>query len=151
MFNCSSPKISDKLFKSYDLLDFYRDVKEAIPPNMPEPRGPSLSTSAFVDSNLAGNKVTRQSQIGVLILLNKGPIHWCSKQQATAEVNTFGAEFVGIWITVEMVKAMMYKLRVVGVPLDGPTNVFCDNEVAHTNTVIPESTLKKKHHSIVYH
>eukprot|EP00957_Ditylum_brightwellii_P017324 1304451-Ditylum_brightwellii.AAC.1 len=50
-----------------------------------------------------------------------------------------------------MVEAMRYKLRMFGVPLDGPTNVFCDNEAVYKNTVIPKSTLKKKHHSIAYH
>ena len=67
------------------------------------------------------------------------------------EVSTFGAEFIGMRIAVEMVEAMRYKLRMFGVPLDGPTNVFCDNEAVYKNTVIPESTLKKKHHSIAYH
>jgi len=38
-----------------------------------------------------------------------------------------------------------------GVPIDGPTNVFCDNEAVYRNTVLPESTLNKKHHSIAYH
>eukprot|EP00957_Ditylum_brightwellii_P087667 6675856-Ditylum_brightwellii.AAC.1 len=50
-----------------------------------------------------------------------------------------------------MVEAMRYKLRMFGVPLDGQTNVLCDNEAVYKNTVIPESTLKKKHQSIVYH
>lgn len=38
-----------------------------------------------------------------------------------------------------------------GIPLDGPTNVFCDNEAVTKNATIPESTLKKKHNSIAYH
>jgi hypothetical protein len=38
-----------------------------------------------------------------------------------------------------------------GVPIEGPTNVFCDNEAVCKNTARPESTLTKKHHSIVYH
>ena len=38
-----------------------------------------------------------------------------------------------------------------GVPIDGPASIFCDNEAVYQNTVIPESTLKKKHHSIAYH
>ena len=38
-----------------------------------------------------------------------------------------------------------------GVPIDGSTNIYCDNEAVYQNTVIPESTLKKKHHSIAYH
>jgi hypothetical protein len=38
-----------------------------------------------------------------------------------------------------------------GVPIDGPSNVFCDNEAVYKNSSLPESTLKKKHHSIAYH
>ena len=38
-----------------------------------------------------------------------------------------------------------------GVPIDGATSVFCDNEAVYKNTVLPESTLNKKHHSIDYH
>ena len=38
-----------------------------------------------------------------------------------------------------------------GVPIDGPTSVFCENEAVYENTVLPESTLNKKHHSIAYH
>ena len=52
---------------------------------------------------------------------------------------------------VEMVEALRYKLRMFGVPIDGPTSIFCDNEAVYQNTVIPESTLSKKHHSIAYH
>ena len=44
-----------------------------------------------------------------------------------------------------------YKLRMFGIPIEGPTNVFCDNEAVFKNTTIPESTLKKKHNSICYH
>ena len=38
-----------------------------------------------------------------------------------------------------------------GVPLLGPTNVFCDNNGVVKNTSIQESTLSKKHNSINYH
>jgi hypothetical protein len=31
-----------------------------------------------------------------------------------------------------------------GVPIEGPTNVFCDNEVVCKNTTKPESVLKKE-------
>jgi len=43
------------------------------------------------------------------------------------------------------------KLRMFGIPIEGPTNVFCDNEAVTKNATIPESTLKKKHNSIAYH
>jgi len=38
-----------------------------------------------------------------------------------------------------------------GVPIDGPTNVYCDNDSVCSNSTKPESTLKKKHNSICYH
>ena len=38
-----------------------------------------------------------------------------------------------------------------GVPIDGPTNIFCDNEAVTKNFSDPTSMLKKKHHSIAYH
>jgi hypothetical protein len=38
-----------------------------------------------------------------------------------------------------------------GIPIDGPTNVYCDNEAVMKNTIYPKSTLKKKHNSIAYH
>ena len=52
---------------------------------------------------------------------------------------------------VEQVEAMRYKLRMMGIPITGPTNVFCDNESVFKNATKPESVLKKKHNAIAYH
>ena len=49
---------------------------------------------------------------------------------------------------VEMIYALRYKLQIFEVPIDGPVSVFCDNKVVYKNTVLSESTLNKKHHSI---
>ena len=38
-----------------------------------------------------------------------------------------------------------------GVAIDGPANVFCDNNGVVKNTTIPESMLVKKHSAINYH
>ena len=54
-------------------------------------------------------------------------------------------------VGVEMIESLRYKLRIFVIPIDGPTNVYCDNEAVYHNKVIPESTVKKKHHSIAYH
>ena len=35
-------------------------------------------------------------------------------------------------------------------PIDGSTNMFCDNEAVHKNASTQESQLKKKHHNIAY-
>jgi hypothetical protein len=76
---------------------------------------------------------------------------WYRKQQNTVETSTFGSEFVALKISVELIEALRYKLRMFGIPIDGPTNVFCDNDAVTKNTIYPESTLKKKHNAIAYH
>lgn len=38
-----------------------------------------------------------------------------------------------------------------GVPICGATNCFCDNKSVVTNSVIPQSTLNKKHNFVAYH
>ena len=93
----------------------------------------------------------RRSQSDILIFVNKAPIHWYSKQQTTVESSTFGSEFCAMKIAVEMIESLRYKLRMLGIPIQGPANVFCDNQAVYQNCVVPESTLRKKHHSIAYH
>jgi len=138
-------------FTDYDWKEFYRDAKEATPPNAPTPRGHPVQINAFVDADHAGNKITRRSHTGILIYLNCAPILWFSKAQSTVETSTFGSEFIAMRILVEMLEGLRYKLRMFGIPIDGPANVFCDNKSVVTNATIPTSTLKKKHNSIAYH
>lgn len=134
-----------------DWTPFYGDVKEELPQDMPTPRGYTVQTSCFVDSNHAGNVVTRRSHTGILIFLNKAPVIWYSKRQNTVEASTFGSEFVAKRLAKEMIVAFRYKLRMFGIPIDGPTLIFGDNEGVVKNTSIPESVLHKKHLSIAYH
>lgn len=150
-FDPTEPLISEKMFKEYDWQDFYRDAKEAIPKDAPTPRGRSVSTHSFVDADHASNTVTRRSQTGVLIFINSAPIMFFSKKQNTVEISTFGSEFIASRIAIELIESLRYKLRMFGVPLQGPTNLFMDNEAVYQNTSVPESTLKKKHLSCAYH
>lgn len=110
-----------------------------------------MSIHCFVDASHGSDKMTRRSQTGILILCNGAPITWFSKRQTTVETSTFGSEFQAMKNAVELIESLRYILRMFGVPLEGPANVFCDNEAVYKNTVLPESILKKKHHSIAYH
>ena len=150
-FDAQHPHISERMFKKHDWTDFYRGVEEAIPGDMPKPRGNIMSTHCFVDANHGNDRVSRRSQTGILIFCNKAPIIWHSKRQNTVETSTFGSEFQAMKNAIELIEALRYKLRMFGVPIEGPTNVFCDNEAVYKNTSLPESTLKKKHHAIAYH
>jgi hypothetical protein len=150
-FDPSHPEIDERRFRKCDWTEFYRDAEEAIPGNMPKPRGNSVTTHCFVDANHASDKETRRSQTGILLFVNTAPIIWYSKRQNSVEASTFGSEFTAMKNAIELIESLRYKLRMFGIPVEGPTNVFCDNEAVCKNTTKPESVLSKKHHSISYH
>ncbi len=125
-------------------MEFYGDVEEAIPPDMPPPLGKDIDLRMMVDSNHAGDKITRRSHTGFLIFCNLSPIIWISKKQATIETSVFGAEFVAMKHGIEMLRGLRYKVRMMGIPLTGPSYIYGDNKSQVTNLSRPESTLKKK-------
>ena len=89
--------------------------------------------------------------MGILLCVNKVPVKWYCKRQNTVESSTYGAELVAARIAVEMIMEFRYKLRMMGVKLDGPSVMLVDNEAVVMNTTLPSSTLKKKHNAIAYH
>ena len=54
-------------------------------------------------------------------------------------------------IAIDIAVEFGYKLRMMGIPLAGPSQVLCDNKGVVLNTMLPSSTLKKKHDAIAYH
>ena len=144
------PDVDERSFTKYDWTDFYRDADGRAPSDMPPPRGHAVSMHCFVDLDHAGDKVTRRSQTGLLLFVNCTPVVWYSKLQNTVETSTFGSEFIAMKTAVEQIEALRYKLMF-GIPIEGSTNVFCDNEAVFKNTTMPDSMLKKKHTSICYH
>ena len=46
-------------------------------------------------------------------------------------------------IAIELIEGLRYKLRVFGVPIDGPCNVLCDNESVVKNVKRPEVHARK--------
>ena len=151
VFDDTTPDFDESRFTRPDWSEYYPDAAEPIPPNAPAPRGNAVTTTCFVDADHAGCRVTRRSQTGVLLFLQRAPIMWYSKRQNTVETSTFGSEFVVMKTAIEMIEAFRYKLRMMGIPLDEETNVFCDNESVFKNSTQPESVLKKKHNAIAYH
>ena len=133
------------------MRDIYYEAEDPEPHGMPQPLGKSVNINCFVDSDHAGNKVTRRSHTGIMIYINMSPIIWYSKRQNTVESSTFGAELVAMRIATEMIEALRYKLKMLGVPLAGPARVMCDNQSVVISSSFPETTLKKKHCSIAYH
>jgi hypothetical protein len=83
--------------------------------------------------------------------MTRTPIIWHSKAQKTIETSTFGAEFVALKIGTELIKSLRYKLCMMGVPLEGPSNVLVDNNSIVKNSTILTSIIHKKRNLICYH
>ena len=89
-FDPDQPKISEDRFHKHDWADFYRDAKEDIPTNAPEPRGKEVSMHCFVDASHGSDKATRRSQTGVLIFINRARIISISRSIfLSLSLNTF--------------------------------------------------------------
>jgi hypothetical protein len=138
-------------FPQYNWTEFYSNVEEAIPVDMPEPLGKDLDICMMCDSDHAGDKRTRCSRTGFLIFCNMALIDWVSKKQATIETSVFGAEFVTMKHGIEKLQGLCYKLCMMGIPLTEPSYIFTDNKSQVPSLTIPELTLKKKCNSIFYH
>ena len=138
-------------FRECNWKNFYGDVKEVMPPDMPKPLGKEVELEMWVDSDHAGDRKTRRSRTGFFIFMNKSPIVWFTRRQDTIETAVFGSEFVAMKTCTEANRALCYKLRMMGVPIEGPTYTYGDNMSVIHNTSNPESTLKKKSNSICYH
>jgi hypothetical protein len=117
-------------FSKADWSQFYPGAANAIPPNMP-----NRSWVAFyTDTDHAGCQVTLRSQTGILIYIQKSAIIWYSKRQNTVKSSTFGSEFIAMKTAVEQVEALRYELHMMGVPIDGPASIYCDNQSVFKNT-----------------
>ena len=67
------------------------------------------------------------------------------------ESSTYQAEFTAMKEAVEYVRSLRYKLRMMGIPVEGPAYIFGDNKSVLANTMNPGSMLKKKCAAIAYH
>jgi hypothetical protein len=151
-FDDKMPRLDDTAFHKSDWSEsVYGDLEEEILSNAPKPLGNPVLMTCFVDANHAGDKVTRRSQTGFIIYLNNAPIDWFSKKQNTCESSTFGSEFVAMRIATERIKALRYKLRMFGIPIEGATNVLGDNESVVNSASKREARLNKKHNAICFH
>ncbi|KAI2493075.1 Reverse transcriptase (RNA-dependent DNA polymerase) [Fragilaria crotonensis] len=88
VFDDTVPVYESKRFVKCDWTEFYPEASEAIPTNMPEPRGKEVMMLCFVDADHAGCRETRRSHSGIIIFVNRAPILWFSKRQNTVEAST---------------------------------------------------------------
>jgi hypothetical protein len=64
------------------------------------------------------------------------------------KMSMFVLEFFAAMNDTERIQALQYKLCIMSIPIDGPTNMFCDNEAVVSYSTLLESTLKNNHDAI---
>ena len=131
--------------------EMYPNALEEIPKDVPEPKMRPVSITAYFDASLGCDLVTGRSMTGVLLFINSTILKWYSKRQNTVETSTYGSELVAGKIATEMIMEFRYKLRMLGIPVDGPSILLGDNLSMVKNCTLPSSTLKKRHNALAYH
>ena len=129
----------------------YGNPTEEISPSLPVPKGKPVRLTTFVDANLMHDLTTGRSATGILHFLNQTPIDWFSKRQNTVETATYGSEYNAARSGTDQVIDLRFTMRAFGVPIDGRTWMFGDNESVITSSTIPHSVLKKRHNALSYH
>jgi len=149
-YDATLPDLDKYPVTEYKWFQSYPGIQEELPPDMPESRGNPVRMSGFFDASHASCLVTQRSVTRILLLLNRTPIKWYSKRQATVESSTYGSELVAGRILVEMVMDFRYRLQMLGVPVLGSCLLFGDNQLMVTSVTIPSSVLKKRHNAIAW-
>jgi hypothetical protein len=138
--------------KVYDWANTcYPGAHEEIPSDMPRPLGKPVKTTSYFDANLYHDLISGRSVTGILHLFNKTPIDWYSKLQSTVETATFGSEYVSARTCTEQIIDLRTTLRYLGVPLQGSSIVFGDNETCINTASVPHGKLHKRHNALSYH
>jgi hypothetical protein len=94
-----------------------------------KPRGMPGQINTFVDANRAHNRVTPFAHWYSDLSESSSYFMWYSKAQATVESSTFGSEFIAKHQVTDMIEGLRYKLRMLGVPLEGSANVLSVNKL----------------------
>lgn len=153
VFDPSYPEIDKQAFerKDWSTSEMSDKLEEVIPHNAPEALGFAVIMKAYVDADHAADTMTRRSRSGFIIYLNNAPTYWMSKKQTAVETSSHGSEFTALKLCTEYIRGLRYKLRMMGIPIDGCAYVYGDNKSVLCNTSIPESVLRKKSQSLAYH
>jgi len=79
VFDPSKPEINESEYEKEDWSATpYGKCIEDIPHNSPEPLDTEFVMRPFVDSNHAGDTITRRSRTGFIFFLNSAPTYWYS-------------------------------------------------------------------------
>jgi len=145
------PDYLDLTEEEYDWASIYGDVSEILPKDAPVPLGNFVILSHYMDANLYHDMLMGRLVTGILHYLNKMPIDWYSKKQATVKTATYGSELVSAQLAVDQIVDLRLTLWYLGVPLHDKSYLFGDNNSVVDSSAKPHSKLHKQHNARSFH
>jgi len=90
----------------------------------------NLQVYAFCDSDWGACPITRRSLTGFLVTLGGSPVAWKTKKQGTVSLSSAEAEYRAMATATSELIWIKAFLAAMGVFLDKPMQLFCDNQAA---------------------
>ena len=150
MFRSDQPEYSFLPDQDFDwTYSVYGYVQEILPDYMPEPLGEAVIITTSMNANMNHCLATGKSLTGCLHFVNKTPVDWYSKKQATVETAIYGSEFVAAKTATEQIMDIRQTLWYLGAPICAKSFLFGDNRSVVTSVTLPRSTLTKRHNTCI--
>lgn len=91
-----------------------------------------LRIEDYSDSDWAGDKENRKSTSGYIFRLNRGPVSWCSKRQATVALSSTEAKYIALSLTAK--EATWLRLLLIELRLLLPNQQHAEIRISNSNT-----------------
>ena len=111
------PDVDKNNFPNYDRKNHYKTYSDEMPSNAPEPLGLEFIICAFINTDHAGETLTRRSRTGFLVSVNSAVIYLLSKKQSGVKTSSFGSEFLAMKHSCEYIRGLRYTIHRMGIPM----------------------------------
>jgi hypothetical protein len=128
----------------------YGEISELVPQDAPEPLGKPVTLTHYVDANLMHDTISGRSVTGILHMINKTPLDWYSKKQATVETATYGSEFVAARICTEAIIDLCNTLQSLSGSICSTSYMFGDNSLVVNSSMQVYPKLHKRHNMLSF-
>jgi hypothetical protein len=114
-------------------------------------RGDKLNLHGYTDSDWGGDKDTRRSTSGFIVIMAGGPVVWMSKLQVIVAVSSMEAEYIACFYLIQEIIWIRQFLKDLQLQRSKATKVFIDNKSARDLALNPVYHQRSKHIDIKYH
>jgi hypothetical protein len=121
----------------------YGNVQEVKLTDPPEALGKHVTLSHYLDATAFHDIITGRSVNGMLHVINKTPIDWYSKKQATAQMATHGSKSLETHTSVERDMDQRLKLRYLEVSIRSRNCIFGDDKTVVESSIGTRAKLHK--------